>query len=403
MRAVLLECAEFKWEKISPAVFGSLFQTVFDHEDDRKRRQLGAHYTTETNIMKVVRGLFLDEFRAEFESAKRDRSGRGRGRLEALQARLASLKIMDPACGCGNFLVVTYRELRQLELEILLLLHSGQQQFAEEEVFNLSRINVDQMFGIELEEFPARIAEVALWLADHQANLLLSEAFGQFYRRIPLRASPHIRVANALHQDWKEVLPPEQCSYILGNPPFVGSKYMGAEQRRDMEKVWHGVKNSGVLDFVTAWYRLAAQYMQGTRIQCGLVSTNSISQGEQPYILWGELFQRWQMKINFAHSTFVWQSEARGKAHVHCVILGFSPVNIEPKRLYDYPTGVGEPILTLVKNISPYLIEGPDLALPNISRPLCDVPEIGIGNKPIDDGNYLFTDNEKRDFLDLEP
>lgn len=407
MRKALLACVDFKWERISPAVFGSLFQTVFDHQDDRKRRQLGAHYTSEKNIMKVVRSLFLDELRAEFEAAKRDKSGRGPGRLRDLQKRLAALRIMDPACGCGNFLVVTYTQLRQLELEVLIVLHANefseiQHEFALD-VTQLSEIHVDQMYGIEIDEFPARIAEVALWLADHQANVLLSEAFGQLYRRIPLRKSPHIHVANALQKDWKEVLPPAQCSYILGNPPFVGSKMLGEGQRADMNLVWGDVKGAGVLDFVTGWYRKAAEFMQGTKVVTAFVSTNSISQGEQPGIIWNELFQKWHVKIHFAHRTFIWESEARGKAHVHCVIIGFAAYNISNKRLYDYEADQQNATLSLPSNISPYLIEGSDLALPNISSPICDVPEMGIGNKPIDGGYYLFSTEEKAAFIKQEP
>ena len=407
MRAVLLECADFKWEKISPAVFGSLFQTVFDHEDDRKRRQLGAHYTAEKNIMKVVRSLFLDDLRTEFEAAKKDKSGRGPGRLRDLQKHLSSLNIMDPACGCGNFLVVTYRELRQLELEILIVLHRNelseiQHEFALD-VTQLSQINVDQMYGIEIEEFPARIAEVALWLADHQANVLLSEAFGQLYRRIPLRNSPNIYVGNALRVDWTKVLPPEHCSYILGNPPFVGSKLLNADQRADMSAVWSEVGGAGVLDFVTAWYRKAAEYMQATRVVSAFVSTNSISQGEQPGIMWGDLFGRWRIKIHFAHRTFAWDSEARGKAHVHCVIVGFAAFDTTNKKLFDFEAGQGDATLTHPKNISPYLIEGGDIAMPNLSKPLLAVPRMAIGNKPIDGGHYLFTDEEKAAFTVREP
>lgn len=406
MRTVLLECADFRWEKISPAVFGSLFQTVFDHEDDRKRRQLGAHYTAEKNIMKLVRSLFLDELRAEFEAAKKDKSGRGPGRLRDLQKKLAALKIMDPACGCGNFLVVTYRELRQLELEILIELHANelaeiQHEFALD-VTQLSQINVDQMYGIEIEEFPARIAEVALWLADHQANVLLSEAFGQFYRRIPLRKSPHIHVANALRKDWREVLPSEQCSYILGNPPFVGAKFQTDAQREDMDAVTQGIENAGLLDFVTGWYFKASNYMQSSAAVCAFVSTNSITQGEQAGTLWNPLFQRFGIKLHFAHRTFAWESEARGKAHVHCIIVGFGCSNPARKLVTDYEDPAN-PVTVSVSNISPYLVEGPDRAIVNRSKPLCAVPELAIGNKPIDGGRYLFTPEEKAEFLTKEP
>jgi hypothetical protein len=400
MRAKLLACGTFDWSRISPAVFGSLFQAVME---PKERRQIGAHYTAERNILKVVRSLFLDDLRAEFEAAKKDKSGRGRGRLADLQKRLAALRFLDPACGCGNFLVITYRELRALELEILIALHGTQQEMTLQDVNKLSLLDVDQMFGIEIEEFPARIAEVALWLADHQANVVLGLAFTQAYLRIPLRKSPHIHVANALRLDWRTVLPPAHCSYVLGNPPFVGSKYLSNEQRADIDGTWGDVKGAGVLDYVTAWYRLAAEYMKGTKIITGFVSTNSISQGEQPGIIWNALFEEWRAKIHFAHRTFVWDSEARGKAHVHCVIIGFAAFDIDAKRLYDYEADPRNATVTTVKNISPYLIEGSDIALPNISNPVCDVPAMAIGNKPIDGGNYLFTDEEKAAFIAAEP
>lgn len=407
MRQALIACTDFRWERISPAVFGSLFQTVFDHEDDRKRRQLGAHYTAEKNIMKVVRSLFLDDLRAEFDAARKDKSGRGPGRLRDLQKKLASLKIMDPACGCGNFLVVTYRELRQLELEILIELHANelseiQHEFALD-VTQLSQINVDQMFGIEIEEFPARIAEVALWLADHQANVLLSEAFGQFYRRIPLRKSPHIHVANALRIDWNHVLPPSQCSYILGNPPFVGHHYQSAEQKADQQIVMEAISGAGVIDYVANWHFKAAAYSHCTQAKVAFVSTNSICQGEQAGLIWTHLFNRWHIKIHFAHRTFAWESEARGKAHVHCVIVGFAGYDASRKRLYDYESDPEKPTIVEAKNISPYLVEGPDRAVTNRSVPLCDVPKMSWGNKPTDGGHLILTPEERVALLIKEP
>jgi hypothetical protein len=381
MRGKLLACAAFDWSRISPAVFGSLFQAVME---PRERRQIGAHYTAERNILKVVRSLFLDELRSEFEAAKKDKSGRGKTRLLALQKKLASLRFLDPACGCGNFLVITYRELRALELEILLTLHAGQQQMGEADVFNLSLIDVDQMFGIEIEEFPARIAEVALWLTDHKANVRMSEAFGQFYKRIPLRKSPHIHVANALRLGWGTVLAPARCSYVLGNPPFVGKKEQSLEQKADMNAVWGDVKGAGVLDFVTAWYRLAADYIYGTEIKVAFVSTNSISQGEQVSILWGYLLSRYQVKIHFAHRTFPWESESHGKAHVHVVIIGFGLSVLAEKRLYDYDADPRTPTLSIVRNISPYLVEANDTVVRGRTRPLCSVPEISYGSMMID-------------------
>jgi type I restriction-modification system DNA methylase subunit len=410
MRTALIACADFKWEKISPAIFGSLFQTIFDHADDRKRRQLGAHYTTEKNIMKVVRSLFLDELRSEFESAKSDKSGRGPGRLRDLQNRLASLRFLDPACGCGNFLVITYRELRQLELEILIHLEhdylSDQAELIDKQkldVSKLSKINVDQMYGIEIEEFPARIAEVALWLTDHQANTLLSEAFGERFARIPLRKSPQIRVQNALRCDWKEIIAPRDCSYILGNPPFVGKTYQHADQKVDMDIVWGDVKGAGLLDFVTCWHRLAAEYIQGTKIKVAFVSTNSICQGEQVGILWGCLLSRYRVKILFAHRTFAWESEARGKAHVHCVIIGFGLENSDQKKLFDYDDDPQNPVVSTVGNISPYLVAGSDIVVSPRTQPICHVPEMVYGSKPTDGGHLILTTTEKEHFLRENP
>jgi hypothetical protein len=236
---------------------------------------------------------------------------------------------------------------------------------------------------------------------DHQMNLKVSEAFGQLYQRLPLKKSPHIHCGNALRLDWKTILPPEQCSYVLGNPPFVGAKFQTDEQRADMDAIAGDAENSGLLDYVTGWYFKAADYIQDTHIVAGFVSTNSISQGEQVGVLWNYLFQHFGLKIHFAHRTFPWVSEARGKAHVHVVIIGFADFDAVSKRIYDYE---GEkPTVISAKNISPYLIEGTDLAILNRSTPICNVPEMGIGNKPIDDGNYLFTPEEKAVFLKEEP
>lgn len=404
MRGQLLEACCFEWARISPAVFGSLFQGVMDAVE---RRQIGAHYTAEKNILKLIRPLFLDALRAEFEAAKADKSTRRSARLDALHEKLGTLTFFDPACGCGNFLVITYRELRALELEILLELHRDELGQTQHEfsfdVTKLSKVDVDQMYGIEIEEFPAKIAEVALWLADHQANIALSEAFGQLYRRIPLRKSPHIVCANALRVPWKTVLPPEQCSYVLGNPPFVGKKARNAEQQTDMDAVWGDVKGTGVLDLVTCWFRLAARYIGKSGISAAFVSTNSISQGEQVNILWECLSNRHGMKIHFAHRTFPWESEARGKASVHVVIVGFGVENISTKKIFDYEREIDVPTVSEVTNISPFLIEGASVTLANRKRPISSVPEIQFGSMPNDGGKFLFTAQEKHDFLRLEP
>ncbi|HOC57165.1 MAG TPA: hypothetical protein PKI20_16220, partial [Verrucomicrobiota bacterium] len=400
MRNSLLACCAFRWETISPAVFGSLFQAVMESKD---RRQIGAHYTAEKNILKLIRSLFLDELRAEFDSIKTDRSTRRAARLQDFHEKLARLRFLDPACGCGNFLVITYRELRKLELEVLLALHGRQHEMPLDDVNRLSKLDVHQFYGIEIEEFPARIAEVALWLTDHQANVALSEAFGQFYQRLPLRASPHIHVGNALRLDWKEVIPPGECSYILGNPPFVGKQFMTGEQKADMQLICGRVNGGGVLDYVTGWYFKAAQYLQGCGTRCAFVSTNSISQGEQPGILWGELYARYHLKILFAHRTFPWESEARGRAHVHVVIIGFGKGDGPAKFITDYDTDVDHPTRTQVPNINPYLVGGSDTVLAKRSRPLCGVPEMAFGSMPNDGGHLLLDRDAKDELLRLEP
>ena len=390
MRDALVRCTGFDWSRISPAVFGSLFQSIMQPAE---RRQIGAHYTSERDILKLVHALFLDDLRAEFETVRHDRR-----RLPAFHQKLGSLTFFDPACGCGNFLVITYRELRLLEQEVLDAMGYGGQ--AVTDIALLARVDVDQMFGIEIEEWPARIAETALWLMDHQMNLLLAEKFGQYFARLPLKKSARIVNDNALRLNWRNILNPAECSYILGNPPFVGAKFQNDEQRKDMAAVAGDVRNFGLLDYVTAWYLKAAEFIQDTPVRVGFVSTNSITQGEQVGVLWSALFAR-SMTIIFGHRTFAWQSEARGKAHVHVVMIGFAQSFSGTKRLYEEADGVTT--ATPAKNISPYLIEGPDTVILNRAAPLCAVPEIGIGNKPIDGGNYLFTPEEKAAFLAAEP
>jgi hypothetical protein len=396
MRNGLLACCSFRWETISPAVFGSLFQAVMD---SKERRQIGAHYTAEKNILKLIRSLFLDDLRAEFESIKADRSTRRTARLQEFQDKLAKLRFFDPACGCGNFLVLTYRELRKLELEVLLELHGQQHEMSLDDVNRLSKLNVNQFYGIEIEEFPARIAEVALWLTDHQANVALSQAFGQFYQRLPLRASPHIHVGNALRMDWREVIPPGECSYILGNPPFVGKKEQNADQKADMELIFGTVKGSGVLDYVCAWYVKAVRYIQGTPIRVAFVSTNSITQGEQVGVIWNELLKKYHLTINFAHRTFPWESEARGKAHVHVVIIGFGILPLNQRVLFDYDGATGDPHASQVGRINPYLIDGSDLLIQNRSTPICDWPEVTYGSFALDDGHYTLSPEERSQII----
>ena len=392
MRNSLLGATRFDWSQISPAVFGALFQAVMEPQE---RRKIGAHYTSERDILKLIGPLFLDNLKTSLEKAGTDEN-----KLKKLHDHLASLKFLDPACGCGNFLVIAYRELRLIELEILKRLSKGQKRL---DIGTLSKIDVDQMFGIEIDEWPARIAEVAMWLMDHQMNLRLSEEFGDYFVRLPLKKSPHIQHGNALTLDWNEVLPAEQCSFVLGNPPFIGSKYQTAEQRAEVKTIVGAkVKGVGLLDYVAAWYVKAAHYIRNTGIQVAFVSTNSISQGEQVGVLWGELLKM-GVNIQFAHRTFTWQNEARGAAHVHVVIIGFTLKASNGRRIFDYEHIKSDPIEIAAKTINPYLVDAPNLVVNNRSKPICKVPEIGIGNKPIDDGNYLFSDDEKAEFVKQEP
>jgi hypothetical protein len=395
MRQALLDCCGLDWSRISPAIFGSLFQSIMDK---KARRNLGAHYTSEKNILKLIKPLFLDELWQEFESVKSNKQ-----KLFAFHGKLRKLKFLDPACGCGNFLVIVYRELRLLELEILRVRFKANEKSGQtENIQTMILLDVDQFYGIEIEEFPAQIAQVALWLMDHQINLKISEEFGEYFARIPLRSSGSIVCGNSLRLNWNEVVPAKELSYILGNPPFIGAKFMDDAQRSDVAEVFDDIKNAGLLDFVAAWYVKAAKMMQGTSIRCAFVSTNSIVQGEQVGVLWSWMLAN-SVKIFFAHRTFSWNNEARGKAAVHCVIVGFAMNDISPKLLFEYEDIKGEAHRAQVKNINPYLVDAPNIVLFNRSKPLCDVPEIGIGNKPIDGGYYLFLDDEMAEFIKQNP
>lgn len=392
MRHILLNCSTLDWGKISPAIFGSMFQGVMDTD---KRRNLGAHYTSERNILKLIKPLFLDELWAEFEKVKNNER-----QLKIFHQKISSLRFLDPACGCGNFLIVTYRELRLLELEVLKTLYGTQR------TFNISDIvlcNVDQFAGIEYEEFPSQIAKVAMWLIDHQMNMICSAEFGEYFVRLPLRKSANIIQGDALELDWNEVTPKEQLSYIIGNPPFVGARLMSKEQSAQIERVFDHIRGAGNLDYVTAWYARAAQYIQGTRIKVAFVSTNSIVQGEQVGVLWRVLLEKYNVHIHFAHRTFKWSNEAKGNAGVYCVIIGFANFDTDNKTIFEYEDITGEPHILRAKNINPYLVDAKNTLIENRSKPICDVPSIGIGNKPIDGGNYLFTKEEMEEFIELEP
>jgi len=394
MHGALMACTNFDWSRISPAIFGSLFQGIMD---PKERRQTGGHYTSERDILKVINALFMDSLRERFEKARHSKA-----MLKQFHEKMGDLRFFDPACGCGNFLVITYRELRLLEIEVLKVL-LGKNANLELDIHSLSRVDVDAFTGIEIQEWPARIAEVAMWLMDHQMNLRLSETFGQYFVRLPLKKSAAIHLGNALRLDWKQILSPDTCSFILGNPPFVGKHLMTNEQNEDMNLIWDGTAGAGLLDYVTGWYKKAAEYIHGTAIIVGFVSTNSITQGEQVGALWNTLFQRHNIKIHFGYRTFAWKSEARGKAHVHVVIIGFACFNVPSKKIYDNDVDGKKVVMYEVSNISPYLFEGPDIAIVTRSNPICQVPSCIYGNKPTDGGYLIVEEKDRVDFLNNNP
>ncbi|MEN5170367.1 DNA methyltransferase [Brevundimonas pondensis] len=405
MRERLLEACGFSWEKISPAIFGALFQSVMNAKE---RRAKGAHYTTEKNILKVIEPLFLDDLRAELARIRDLKRGRGAA-LRAFQDKLAGLRLFDPACGCGNFLIIAYRELRALEIEVLHALYPTGQ--LDLEAAALSRVDVDQFYGIEIDEFPARIAETAMWMMDHIMNNRLSQEFGQVFARIPLKAAPHIVHGDALEIDWAAVLPPEQCSYVLGNPPFIGFVMRGKNQQGQAGALMERLGASGSrLDYVAAWFLKAAEFVQNSHAKIAFVSTNSITQGEQVAQLWPALFHRWNLEIAFAHRTFAWGSDARGKAHVHVVVIGLTRRDDEPpeKRLFDYDSVHADPHESRHKALSPYLFDASALAnrhlvVERARKSLQDKPLICVGSKPVDGGHYIFDRDEREAFLAVEP
>lgn len=404
MRRQLLTACTFDWSAISPAIFGSLFQSVMDSGERRKH---GAHYTTEKNILKVIEPLLMDDLRTEFERIKARKDTRRHGELTAFQDRLGRMKLLDPACGCGNFLVIAYRELRSLELEVLreLRAYSADADQLVTDVSDLSVVNVDQFFGIELFEFPARIAETAMWMMDHIMNNRLSLEFGQSFVRIPLKKSPHILNTDALETSWEALLPAKECTVVLGNPPFSGAKYQNDMQRAQVRHIAGLGKSGGTLDFVAAWFILAARYAKKGSAKIGFVATNSITQGEQVAQLWPLIFKQ-QMEVSFAHRTFAWGSDARGKAHVHVVIVGLQHREhaAKTRRLFSYTDPQSEPHESTHAAISPYLFDASRLTNPHIvvreeARPLNGLPKLIIGTKPIDGGYYIFSDEEREELL----
>ena len=383
---------DFDWSAISPTIFGAVFESTLNPET---RRSGGMHYTSIENIHKLIDPLFLDGLKAEFAEIEAVTVERTRkAKLEAFQRKLAGLKFLDPACGSGNFLTETYISLRRLENETISLLHKGQIML---DIGNPIQVSINQFYGIEINDFAVTVAKTALWIAESQMMKETEDVVHMTLDFLPLKSYANIVEGNALRTEWTDVIPKHELDYIMGNPPFVGARMMGAEQKDDVNAIFPGWKNAGNLDYVSCWYKKAADLMAGTSIRAALVSTNSVTQGEAVANLWKPLFES-GVHIDFAHRTFRWDSEAKIKAHVHCVIVGFSTApNATPKTLFTSERA------QVVQNINGYLLDADNVFVESRNKSICDVPNIGIGNMPLDGGFYLFTKSEMEEFLRAEP
>lgn len=412
-RRILLDCAKMNWAEINPDIFGSMFQAVIDTQ---QRGNLGQHYTSVSNIMKVIEPLFLQGLRAEYEqlaSLSNDNAHKNQKakRLDELLTRLGNIKVFDPACGSGNFLIIAYKELRMLEIKVwqakLDMMKGNSQNLSWDFGFD-SVISLDNFFGIEIDDFAVQIARLSLWLAEHQMNVKFRKAFGQSRATLPLKDSGHIVHGNSLRLDWQAVCPNdgEQEIYVVGNPPFGGSGNRTDAQTTDMEKVFVGFKKFKFLDFVTAWFWKGANYLKdshdkGSQAKMALVSTNSIAQGEQVAMLFPYIFEL-GVEIGFAYQSFPWKNNAKHNAGVHVVIIGLEMMNEGQKTIYSQVDGIWHS--EKVKNISPYLIAGSNITVESRDKPFYSGSKMVYGNKPTDDGNFFFNSKEERDkFLLQEP
>ncbi len=393
LKALLMHKASenFDWSAISPTIFGAVFESTLNPET---RRSGGMHYTSIENIHKVIDPLFLDDLKAELEEIKSIASyGTKRRRLLVLKGTLQSLVFLDPACGSGNFLTETYISLRRLENEVLSLLNDGQMVM---DITNPISVSIGQFYGIEINDFAVTVAKTALWIAESQMMKETEAIVHMPLDFLPLKSYPNIIEGNALRLDWETVVPKDKLRYIMGNPPFVGYTYQTAEQKADLQGIMDGIGKN--IDYVSGWYFKAAQLMQNTAIRTAFVSTNSITQGEQVAAVWKPLYDRFGIHIDFAHRTFRWDSEASEKAHVHCVIVGFSEAS-NPKPRFLYTSDRPE----IVDNISAYLLSAPTVFIEKRSKPLCSVPEIRKGSQPTDGGNLTLSPDEKRELLRVAP
>lgn len=398
--------ADFNWSEISPTIFGAVFESTLNPET---RRSGGMHYTAVENIHKVIDPLFLDDLQAQYEEIMSVSDIRKRKRrLEKFQITLSTLKFLDPAAGSGNFLTETYLCLRRIENKIIANLQTLKTKDSSDGQFvqmvlgvgtteNPIKISIDHFYGIEINDFAVTVARTALWISENQTMQETEEIVHADLDFLPLKTAAHIVEKNALRFDWNDLVPNTELNYIIGNPPFLGARVMAPWQKKDVNDVFAGWKNIGNLDYVACWYKKVSDYIERTTIRAALVSTNSITQGEAVSILWKPLF-RDGVHIDFAYRTFQWDSEANIKAHVHCVIVGFSKaVNSKPKVIY---TGDR---FQIVNRINGYLLDADNVFIESRNNPISDVPNIGIGNQPIDNGNYLFTEDEMKVFCAIEP
>lgn len=397
LRQLILEHAssQFDWSDISPTIFGAVFESTLNPET---RHSGGMHYTSIENIHKVIDPLFLDDLKDELNAIKGfKQKSTVEQKAKQFQSKLASLTFFDPACGSGNFLTETYISLRRLENEAIKL-YMGDTVRLDVEELDLVKVKLNQFYGIEINDFAVSVAKTALWIAESQMLEATKEIVYAEIDFLPLKSYTNIVNANALTTEWETVVDKDKLNYIIGNPPFLGARVMSKAQKADLLDVFDGYKGAGNLDFVSGWYIKSAQLMQGTEIQTALVSTNSITQGEQASLLWKILIQDFLVSINFAYKTFKWNSEAKDKAAVHCVIIGFGSEEKADKYLFETADQVKK-----TNHINGYLTESNDVFIENRTKPICDVPTMGIGNKPIDGGFYLFEKDEMEDFIKREP
>lgn len=397
IRSLLLNKAssDFNWSEISPTIFGAVFESTLNPET---RRSGGMHYTSIENIHKVIDPLFLDDLKKEFEEICEIAVEKTRERkLKEFQKKLASLTFLDPACGSGNFLTETYLSLRHLENEVLRILSHGQISFGDAD-WNPIQVSIGQFYGIEINDFAVTVAKTALWIAESQMVKETEEIVLMHLDFLPLKSYTNIIEGNALQINWEDVAPKCNLSYVMGNPPFVGKKEQTPEQKKDLLNLYgKGISGVGNMDYVTGWYIKAAEYMQGTKIHTAFVSTNSITQGEQPSVLWTKL-QQYGTNIIFAYRTFIWASEATMKAHVHCVIIGFCNERfVEEKHIFTDTRYV------LAENINPYLVDAPTVLIRSRSKPLADVPEMCYGSMPIDNNNLILDEESVQQLLKENP